>query len=279
MKPLVLLFLFGLTFTQSHTALAKPHSVALIQYDADSFYNQYQTNRDRLTLLALDAVTNGANMIVMPEGSLLGYATRSRLWCRPGLSQFRGMTCDNVIDVAENVRTGRSTIYWTEFAKTHNVVIVFNTIEAASNRYFNTAVAVDANGYLSSYRKMNLYWVDEAYATAGEDLTTLDVFGTRYGFMICMDFGFSELYRRYRMRGITNILGPMDWDQSPDDAHRAGKVVFRKNAKEHGMNLLVADQSRWDSTGFYPASGDNRVRNPLPDDGVLVDGYTLIALP
>ena len=99
------------------SVIAAGATIALVQYDADSHYGDYDLNLENLTVLAESAASEGAQLIVLPEGSTYGYASASRLWCRPGMRTFMGKRCDDVSAVAEDVRTGRTTKYWHEFAK------------------------------------------------------------------------------------------------------------------------------------------------------------------
>lgn len=253
---------------------ASAATFALIQYDADRHYGDYQLNMNNLANLATEAVQAGATVIVLPEGSAYGYTAEDRTWCRPGLDSYQGKTCDDVSQVAEVIPGGITTNFWQQFAEKNDVTILFCIMERNGSTYYNTMVAVNGDGLLGHYRKRFLYWIDEAYASAGRDLLVLDIEGRRYGVMICMDTNYSMLFNSYYNLGVRNIIAPMDWDQSPRGS-RAGRLFFRSQAKRYDVNLLVSDQSSWDSTGFYPASGAERSRYPLPAVAVGIDGLVL----
>jgi len=251
-------------------------NIALVQYDADSHYGAYDINIENLTRLAESAAADGAQLIVLPEGSTYGYATLTRLWCRPGMRTFMGKSCDDVSLVAEEVRTGKTTAYWEAFASRHQVTVIFSVMEKSGGQYFNTAIVVGPEGYIGKYQKRHLYITDQAYATPGTELLLLEVSGQTFGVMICMDTNYASLFQEYKRAGADAIIAPMDWDQSPTSA-RAGAVFFRQQAQRHAISIYVSDQSRWDSTGFYPAGGAPRQRAPLAVVAVGTDGYALVS--
>jgi predicted amidohydrolase len=253
---------------------ASSETVAMIQYDADRHYGDYDTNMHNLEILALQAVEAGATVLLFPEGSAHGYTSARRTWCRPGMTQFQGKACDDVSLVAESVPGGRSADFWQEFAAVHQALILYHIMEEDDGRFFNTTVAVDAQGVRGKYRKRYLYYIDEAYADEGTDLLTLEVAGKKFGVLICMDANFNSLFTAYRDQGVADLFVAMDWDQSPAGS-RAGRVFFRSLAQRHRMNIYASDQSAWDSTGYYPASGQERTRAPLAPVAVGADGYTL----
>ena len=266
----------ALLLTQA-SVIAAGATIALVQYDADSHYGDYDLNLENLTVLAESAASEGAQLIVLPEGSTYGYASSSRLWCRPGLRTFMGKRCDDVSAVAEDVLTGRTTKYWHEFAKKNEVTVMFSIMEIQNDQFFNTAVTVGPNGYIGSYQKRSLYIVDEAYATPGSEEFILELFGKSFGVMICMDTNYTAYFRSYKQAGADAIIAPMDWDQSPDST-RGGSSFFRQQASRNMLGIYVSDQASWDSTGFYPASGAVRLRAPLAPIAIGTNGYALIAI-
>lgn len=249
-------------------------TIAMIQYDADSHYGDYETNIQNLEILAREAVNAGAAVLLLPEGSAWGYTAPGRTWCRPGLSHFQGKTCDDVSLAAEKVPGGRTGLYWQDFAAAHNVTVLYHVMEQDEGAFYNTLAAVNARGLIGKYRKRYLYYIDEAYAQPGSDLFVLEIEGRAYGVMICMDANYGTLFSAYKQRGVTDFFISMDWDQSPLSS-RAGQVFFRNQARRWQVNIFASDQAAWDSTGFYPATGEARLRAPLPEVGVGTNGLTL----
>lgn len=270
-------FFVAALFLSATSSAHAADTIALVQYNADKHFGDYDTNQANLTAIAEEAVAAGASIIVFPEGSLHGYATASRLWCKPGMTRFSTRECSDVSTVAESAEDGNSVQYWQNFAKTYDVTVIINLIEVAAGRYYNTSVAVSGDAVLGTYRKQRLYYIDQAYAQPGTSPTVIEINDVRFGMLICMDLNYDSLFQVYRTQGITNIIAPMNWDQAPV-GQRSGKVFFRSQARRNSMNLLVSDQSPWDSTGFYPKTGEGRLRAPLESDAVDHDGFTLVSV-
>ncbi len=270
----ILIFLLSLVIGASTAFASSRAKIGLVQYNADIHFDDVQTNLENLKDLALDTIDQGASIIVFPEGSSFGYATSDELWCLPGMTSFQSRSCRDVSTIAEQVPNGPTTDYWIDFAKQHSVTIFFSLKEQSGEYFYNTQVAVDQDGYIGSYRKQYLYWVDTAYAQPGQDSKVLELGGHKFGIMICMDANYSELYNEYKRQGVENILLVMDWDDDPYGPS-AAHSYFRKQAKKNQMNIYASDQSRWDGTGFYPMSGAVRERNGLEAFSVDVDGISI----
>jgi predicted amidohydrolase len=238
-----------------------PGSIALIQYDADARFGDYEANVRNLTRMALDAVRKGAKIIVFPEGSSYGYADARRLWCRPGMAAFKGKACRDVSAAAELVPGGRSTDYWSEFSRRYGVFVLFSVPEADGGKFYNTLGVAGPSGYAGKYRKRLLYETDEAYASEGAEPFVLDTPYGRFGLMICMDIWLNPgYYEEYRRMGADAIIISMNWDDNPNGKQSA-REVFRERAQANGMDIYASDSSPWDGTGKYPASGDRRERS------------------
>lgn len=269
----------------------QPGVMGLIQYDADANFGDYDTNRDNLTALALQAVNQGAKIIVMPEGSHYGYATKEELWCSPGMSvyevKFRNggsykRNCRDVSGAAESAESGRSTQYWAQFAKKHGVYVLFDIPEAAGGRFYNTLVAVGPEGYRTKYRKRALYIADKAYATPGDVPVVLETPYGRFGLLICMDANTeatpSNYYAEYRALGVNAVILSMDWDDDPNDENIAARTFFQRMARENGFGIFASDAAPWDGTAFYDPGSEERTRRGLApvsigQSGVSVHGF------
>jgi len=269
---LVTTFVLLTSILLSTSALAS--AIGLIQYNADRHFGDVSTNQTNLESLALEAIAQGATTIVLPEGSTHGYATAQELWCKPRMRQFNGRSCRDVSHVAEVIPGGPTTVFWHEFAKLHNVTVVYSIKEVSDNKYYNTAGVVDPRGYVDHYRKRALYWVDTAYASPGASSLMLELEGIAFGFLTCMDANYDEYYKEYQDMGVENILLTMDWDQDPWGG-RAAALFFQQQANRHTMNIFASDQSQWDGTGLYLHGSDVRVRHGIIEPGVGVDGYSI----
>lgn len=99
--------------------------------------------------------------------------------------------------------------------------IVFGLVEAAGERFRNTAVAVDGDGVVAVYRKVHLYdafgaaesrWVEPG---ALQPPQTFLVDGLRVGLQTCYDLRFPEVTRLLADAGVDLVLVPADWVPGP----------------------------------------------------------------
>jgi len=88
-----------------------------------------------------------------------------------------------------------------ELARKLSIAIVTGVSECAGSVIYNSQVFVDSHGNIpAKYRKTHLYAVspvDEQTCFApGNDFTTFSLGGLQFGFSICYDLRFPELYRK-----------------------------------------------------------------------------------
>lgn len=252
-----------------------PGAIALVQYDGDSRFGDYEHNLRELTRLAEEAVAKGAKIIVTPEGSLYGYASKDELWCKPGMMEFKGRRCRDVSRVAEPVPGGRSAEYWAAFSRRHGVFVLFNVPENDGGTFYNTMGVTGPSGFTARYRKRMLYRTDEAYASAGAEPTVLKTDYGCFGLLICLDaHPQSPYFQEYKDLEVNALIIAMDWDDDPAGAY-AAKLKFREWAGEQRLDIYASDAAPWDGAGKYPASGAERERDGLPPDAVGVAGVSI----
>lgn len=280
MRLLTLLFIVMCSQVMcSQAATAAGMRVAMVQFDADEHFGDAGGNIARLTALIEQAAADGARLVVLPEGSTYGYATPHEVWCRPGLASLGSRRCRDVSSVAAAVPDGGATQAFVSVARRLNVFIVFSAIEAAGRDFYNAAVLVGPSGWVATYRKRELYYLDEGYAKRGQGPVVAQIPGLgSVGFLICADGNRDSYYRDYARQGVHTIITIMDWDQDPESDRGAG-TFFAERAHVNGVTLLAADASAWDGTGAYFADRDGRVRDGLNEPGVGEVGVALVDLP
>ncbi len=257
----------------------QPFTIGLVQYDADAHFGDWDYNIASLTEWAEAAIAEGATMVVFPEGSSYGYASPTEVWCAPGLDDYAGRSCRDVSEVAEPLPGGPTTEYWASFAAEHDVIVVYHVPEVDGDEFYNAIGVVDANGFVTSYRKRTLYYVDAAYASAGDSPVVLETPGGRFGLMICLDGTYDGgYYDEYAAMDVDGIVIPMDWDDDPEGP-AAAIDWFRDRAAMNDVRIWAADVSTWDGTAFYPPGDVPRERNGLPEIAIGIDGISVHALP
>lgn len=259
--------------SRAPSAAFAPGVMGLVQYDGDAHFGEYEHNMAELTRLAEQAVSRGAKIVVMPEGSAYGYASKDELWCKPGMTVFRGKRCRDVSAVAEPVPGGRSSEHWSAFARARGAYVLFSVLERDGDLFYNTMGVAAPDGTVRRYRKRRLYHTDQAYAEPGTDPFILDTPYGRFGLLICLDATDTPYFREYKAAGASAVIVSMDWDDDPDGQHAAVKK-FRQWAGQDGVDIYAADSAPWDGAGLYPASGGPRQRDGLPETGVGQEGVS-----
>lgn len=168
-----------------------PVRVAVVQFDPQVGIENCDANLCRSLELALEAVTGGANLIVLPELSSTGYYFSSR---------------QDAFEHAQLVPGGPSAQLWIDFASRHNVYLVAGLAERDGMQLFNTAMLVGPDGFVGKYRKAHLWNLEKLWFTPGD--LGFPVFDTpigRIGMLICWDIWFPEAPRILSQQGADII--------------------------------------------------------------------------
>ncbi len=122
--------------------------IGYLQFDPT--FGEVARNLDRVTA-HLEQVE--ADLIVLPELFATGY-------------QFVSQA--EVMDLAEPVPDGQTTIRLAEIAARRGMTIVAGLAERAGSRCFNSAVVVGPKGFLGCYRKTHLFFEETLFFTPGD---------------------------------------------------------------------------------------------------------------
>lgn len=247
--------------------------VALVQYTADNHFGDKAKNLENLTTYFEQAVSREAKLIVLPEGSDVGYESEGRqTWCAPELIEklvANGVGCHDVREVAEPVPSGPLTQYWSSMAQKHEVYIVFSVIELTeAGRFARTAVVVGPKGYVTKYRKARL-WSNETYfnAEVGQHPVVFETEFGRFGLLICYDWGKKNFWQFYSREGLRAVIFQTDWVGNQTRAYFGGW------AKEYGVSLLATDDTDSNGTDYFLKTGAVVPRDGITDqaeEGVSV---------
>lgn len=141
-----------------------------------------------------------ADLIVLPELFTSGYFFQSR-------SDLRR--------VAERVPEGPTTKRLVEWARGTGATIVAGIAEQdGKDRFFNSAVVVDPDGYRGTYRKVHLYYEENTLFDPGDsgfhvwEVSTRLGTSYRLGVMICYDWYYPEAARSLALQGADVIAHP-----------------------------------------------------------------------
>lgn len=152
-------------------------------------------NRERSLSFAEAAAAQGARIIVLPELVISGYTTDPEIL----------FTSAEPID-------GPSVHAWHGLARRERIMIAGGFCERASNRLYNSAVLVGADGVLLHYRKLHLFDREKLVFSPGD--IGLGVANTpfgRVGLCICYDLRFIEVLRALALQGAEIAAVPTAW--------------------------------------------------------------------
>ena len=207
--------------------------VAVVQLDPQVGTQNRQTNLINSLDLALQAVMNGANLIVLPELANSGYLFANR---------------QDAFDHAETVPDGPSTRVWIDFAVQHQVYLVAGLVERDNMRLFDTAVLLGPDGFIGMYRKAHLWNQEKLWFTPGD--LGFPVFDTpigRIGLLICWDIWFPEVPRLLSLQGADIICSLNNWVWTPPPLFdEAGKCMasYLTMTAAHVNNVFIAAANR-----------------------------------
>ncbi|SBS77594.1 putative amidohydrolase [uncultured Mycobacterium sp.] len=157
-----------------------------------------------------DAVAQGADVVVLPELATSGYMFADADEARSAALR----PSDPAFDA------------WRSAAG--EAVVVGGFCERGDDGLlYNSAVALDRDGVIATYRKTHLWDREKLIFTRGADLPS--VLRTRHGaiaVMVCYDLEFGEVTRRVALDGAELIAAPVNWPLFPrPDGERPGEVI------------------------------------------------------
>ena len=217
----------------SESVAVSPVRVAVVQFDPQVGTDNTQTNLENSLALALQAVENGANLIVLPELTNTGYLFANR---------------QDAFNHAERIPDGPSVQAWTRFAQEYEVYLVAGLVEQDDMQLFDTAVLLGPDGYIGKYRKAHLWNQEKLWFTPGD--IGFPVFETpigRIGLLICWDIWFPEAPRLLTQQGADIICSLNNWVWTPPplfDASGKCMATYLTMTAAHVNNVFIAAANR-----------------------------------
>ncbi len=173
--------------------MIKDLKIALAQFPCHVGNKKY--NIRRITEFVKRATKEDAELIVFPEMSVTGYATR-----------------DLSYELAEEI-PGTSTGEIERIARKAEVYIVHGMPERSSTGntiLYNTAVLTGPAGYIGKYRKLYLpthgVFEEKRYYRVGYQTPIFETDFGKLGMMICYDLFFPEVGRILRLKGAKLLV-------------------------------------------------------------------------
>jgi predicted amidohydrolase len=238
-------------------------------------YGDAKATVEKMAANIEEAAAQGADLVVFPEGALVG--CHSCPECRA-----RGGPCGACLESAETV-PGPSSETIAKIARARDLYVVFGLPERdrdAEARLYNAVAVVGPEGILGTYRKVHLGeppWVTEGITfTPG---TSLPLFPTRFGpigVQICYDFWFNpELSRILALKGARLLVVPVGSFEAPGrpDGMRATALA---RAQENLLHVVVSNAVGGPGSPEAAYSGRALLEAPRPN---CYAGHSMIVGP
>lgn len=259
----------------AHRGMAMPASKTLRTITAAVI--QMNSGDDKLKNLACaetlidEAAARGAKIAVLPE-----------------MFSWRGLRKD-LQKVSEPI-PGPTIARLSRVAAAANICVLAGSIAERSShktKVYNTSVLIGADGLIrASYRKIHLFQFQLKNGTAirenriflpGDRIACARVSGCMFGFSICYDLRFPELYRALCARGCHAFFAPSAFTFETGALH--WEVLLRARAIENQSYILAPNQCGRNPQGFEDY-GHSMIIGPLgevlgaatkPEDIVIAD--------
>ncbi len=186
-----------------------------------------EINLQKMKELSIQAIEQGAKLIVFPELALTGYNCGDRFF-----------------ELAESI-PGDSTHYIAELAVRYQVYIIWGMPEKSIDGVlYNSAALVGPQGYIGTWRKHMLpghatdlsgpgAFPDRRFFKAGENLPIFQTSIGKIGILICYDIFYPELARALTLQGADIIVGI------------SGSPSFEKDIFEPIVKVRAMENTIW----------------------------------
>lgn len=222
------------------------------------------TTRAASVVAVQAAVSQGADLIVLPELSSSGYVFASN---------------DEVTAAAVALDSPLIEAWRRSLAGTDAVLVAGFPLDE-DGVIFNAAVMLDATEVLAVYRKVHLWGEERRWFREGEAAPpVVDTAHGRIGLVICYDLDFPEMARGLFHQGVEVLAVPTNWPtaQVPAGERPAELHDAMSTARLNRMFVACCDRAGQErGVSFAGASaiiGPNgwiRAERPLRDEGTVI---------
>ncbi len=249
--------------------------IATAQFEHSSGDKEY--NLHIIDKLAGMAASEGAEVIAFHECSITGY------------SFARGLSREQMLEIAENIPDGKSCDRLKQIASRHNIVILAGLFEKDNqDKLYKAYVCVDKNGLIGKHRKLHPFI--NPFLIPGDEYTVFDIHGWKCGILICYDNNIIENVRATNLLGADIIFMPHVTMCTPSTRPGAGfpdpKLWKNKEADPTSLRLEFDGMKgrAWLMKWLPARAYDNAIyavfSNPIGmDDDQLKNGCSMIIDP
>jgi N-carbamoylputrescine amidase len=219
------------------------------------------------------AAKDGAKLVIMPE------LHQGPYFCQCEMTEYFALASD----FEEDKR------YWSNVAKTNNIVLVTSLFEKrAPGLYHNTAVVFDTDGKeCGSYRKMHIPddpgFYEKFYFTPGDlGFEPIDTSIGRLGVLICWDQWYPEAARLMTLKGAQILIYPtaIGWFDEDDNKEKQRQLdswisIQKSHSIANGIPVIAVNRCGFENDPNAHIDGINFWGNSFAYNGggeLLVKG-------
>lgn len=182
-------------------------------------------NRARALDWLRRAADSGADLAVLPECAISGYAIGTRA---------------DALRLAEPI-PGPSTAMLQDHCARTGSFVACGLLERNGDRLHNTAVLIGPEGLIGSHRKTSVSDVAvDSFVTPGDSIRCLDMGGIRVGLIICYELRFPEVARALALQGAQILINLTNW---PAGSEVVPEVILPCRALENRVHLIACDRA------------------------------------
>jgi predicted amidohydrolase len=253
----------------------QPIKIASAQFENKSGDKAY--NLSVIDRLSQQASTQGAHIIAFHECSVTGYTFA------------RHLKKQQMLDLAEYIPDGESTSKLIELARKNNITILAGLFEKDSDdKLYKAYICVTKDGLVAKFRKLHPFI--NPHLTPGDRYCVFELYGWKFGILICYDNNIIENVRATTLLGANAIFMPHVTMCTPSTRPGAGFVdpALWKNREIDPTSLRLefdGMKGRGWLMKWLPARAyDNAIyaifSNPIGmDDDQLKNGCSMIIDP
>lgn len=249
--------------------------IASAQFENKSGDKDY--NLSVIDHLSQQAAAQGAHMIAFHECSITGYTFA------------RHLDKQQMLNLAEYIPDGESTTKLIALARKNNITILAGLFEKDSDdKLYKAYICVNKDGLVAKFRKLHPFI--NPHLTPGDQYCVFELYGWKFGILICYDNNIIENVRATTLLGANAIFMPHVTMCTPSTRPGAGFVdpALWKNREADPTSLRLefdGMKGRGWLMKWLPARAyDNGIyaifSNPIGmDDDQLKNGCSMIIDP
>jgi 5-aminopentanamidase len=171
--------------------------LTIAAFQTDVHFAEPRKNLEVLERHVAEVAKKNVKLAIFPEAFLTGYCYRTK---------------DEAMAVAEPI-PGPASERVAELCRTHDMHVIYGTLERDGDRLFNAAALIGPEGVVGVYRKTHLPFlgVDKFVTPGDQPFRVYDVRGVKVGVLICYDGSFPEPTRCLMLEGADFVCLPTNW--------------------------------------------------------------------